>query len=102
MEKILLSFLSLVISLSAVSINDVRYGDIYYINSGITGEDRRVIVTDVYTSSKRIKVRNANGDTEVVNSSQLLTKQENDNENTTRNTMMGLGLLYLIGTSGEK
>ncbi len=97
MKKIL-TIAILCAKLFAVDAYEVDQGDIYYINSGMFGDDRRVIVIRVNTSTRRVKVKTANGDTEWVNSSNLLTKQQNEDKNDQigiNATAIGLGLLFM-------
>lgn len=103
MRKFILGAMTLVVSLSAANVYEIDPGDIYYINSGLFGEDRRVIVSRVNTDTKRVKVRTSNGDTEWVNASELLTNQENEDKNSNMawGTAIISGMLLMEAVSEE-
>jgi len=100
MKKYFIILCILTISLFAVDIDEVDIGDIYYIN-GYLNEDRRVVVVKINRSRKKVKVRAQNGDTEWVHSSELLTKNQNENMNSYGPIVAGIAVLAGLATLAD-
>ncbi len=100
MKKLVL-FALLAVSLYGVDIDDIEFGDIYYLNGGFLNDDRRVMVVKVSRSKGKVKVKADNGDTEWVYPSKLLTKNQNENENLAHPFMALVGLAALSARSNE-